>query len=111
MKTNLTTWLRRTSAGLLLGGVTLLAPGCTVHHEVAYESGPYAGYYDYDYYPEANVYFYPAGGVYYWHDGHRWTSGRRLPNRYVLHESREHFRGQTREPWTEHRGHEEHERH
>lgn len=63
MKTNLTNWLRLGSAGLLLGVVALLAAGCVVE---PYPHPHYAAYYDYDYYPDCDVYFYPGGGIWFW---------------------------------------------
>jgi hypothetical protein len=95
-------------AVLLLGGVMWLAPGCVTRAEVGY-----GGYYDYDYYPDSDVYFYPEGRVYYWHDEGHWRSGRRLPPHFDLREAHhEHFRSHTRQPWTERRpGGEEHEEH
>ena len=105
MKRWLTASLRGLSAGLLSGGVIWLTPGCVTHAEVGV-----GGYYDYEYYPDREVYFYPEGRVYYWHEGDRWRSGRRLPAQYGLREARhEHFRAHTRQPWTERRpGGEEH---
>ena len=79
----------------------MLSGGCVVPGEVSYSGGPY---YDYYYYPEANVYFYPSGRRYYWHDGGHWRSGRRMPPRFSLREEhREHLRLHSRQPWTEHR--------
>jgi hypothetical protein len=104
MKTNLTTWFRPIAAGWLLAGL-VLATGCVVRERVAYRSGP-AGevYYDYDYYPDCNVYFYPAAGVYYWNVSGRWVSGRQLPRTIVIRESaRQPVHSPSREPWRHHR--------
>ena len=110
MKTNIKAWLRGLSAGVVLGGVALVSPGCVFHESVPAGGGPYGAYYDYDYYPGANVYYYPSGNVYYWSDGGRWYSGRRLPPRYVLRDARpEHYRSHSREPWRERQEHHEHE--
>lgn len=60
-------------------------------------------YYDYDYYPNWDVYYYPHDRVYYWHDGEHWRSGHGLPNQYRLREEQhEHLQLHTRQPWTEH---------
>ncbi|PYI87587.1 MAG: hypothetical protein DME26_05730 [Verrucomicrobia bacterium] len=102
MKTKLITSLRGAWAGFLLAGFVVLSAGCVVRGGggVVYSEAPY---YDYYYYPEANVYFYPSGRVYYWRDGEHWRSGRRVPSRYSFHEGRrEPLRLRTREPWTEH---------
>jgi hypothetical protein len=104
-------WLRCYGPSLVLAGSVLWFTGCAVRG-VAYSNGPALDYYDYDYYPDTDVYFYPRSHVYYWHDGDRWRSGGRLPPRYKLHEERrEHLRLHSREPWREHREHEEHEHH
>jgi hypothetical protein len=103
MKINLKKWFREICLGSLIGVSALLSGGCA---DVGYVGGSY-GYYDYDYYPDGQVYFYPQGGIYYWNDRGHWRSGRRLPGGYELHEEhREHLRLHSREPWTEH--HEEH---
>ncbi|HEY1663063.1 MAG TPA: hypothetical protein VGI03_11650 [Verrucomicrobiae bacterium] len=82
-------------AGLLLIAM-LSSAGC-----VAYGPGP-DGYYDYDYYPDVDVYYYPVGGYYYWNEGGAWHHGRDLPSHYTVHaESRQSFQGHTRQPWTE----------
>ncbi len=94
-------WIQGIVAALLCGGLWLNT-GCV---GVGY-SGESA-YYDYNYYPDSDVYYYPEGHVYYWNEDGRWCSGERLPERYDLHEHHyEHFRGHSRQPWTER--HEEH---
>ena len=105
MKTKLTKWVRQAGAAVLIGGAAAFAAGCAVESGgVAYSSGPYATYYDYTYYPGVDVYYYPSGRVYYWNDRGHWVSGRHLPPRYVLDESRvEHYRSHSREPWKERR--------
>jgi hypothetical protein len=90
-------WLPGIGAGVLLSGL-ILSAGCA-------SEGYYAGgaYYDYDYYPDWGIYYYPRGHVYYWNDEGRWHSGERLPEHYDLHEhhsERLHLRSQ--QPWTEH---------
>ena len=89
--------LQGIGAGLLLGGALLFSAGCA---GVGYAGG---GYYDYDYYPDWDVYFYPQGHLYYWNEAGHWRSGAHLPEHYALrgHHS-EHFRGRTQQPWTEH---------
>jgi hypothetical protein len=99
MKNNVKNWCQGICAGLLVGGAALLSAGCA---DVGYAGASY-GYYDYDYYPEGNVYFYPQGGIYYWNDAGHWRSGRRIPERYEWREEhREHLRLHSREPWIEH---------
>ena|SRR5215469_17423292 len=95
-------YLRGVCAGLMLGG-TLLSAGC---EGVVYTGG--AGvYYDYDYYPDCDVYYYPRTRIYYWSEGGRWYSGERLPPHFEFHaEHREQLRLHSQQPWTEH--HEEH---
>jgi hypothetical protein len=89
--------VRNICAELFLGSAMLFFTGC-----VTYAPGP-DGYYDYDYYPERDVYFYSAGGIYYWNDGGHWRHGRHLPPQFALHqENREHLQLHTRQPWTEH---------
>jgi hypothetical protein len=104
---NLTPSLRALGVGLVLGGIAWWSAGCAVEEHGPYRAGVY---YDYDYYPDADVYFYPEGRIYYWrHEGH-WKSGPVLPDRYVLREERrEHLHLRTREPWSERRGHESRE--
>lgn len=98
---------RAASINLLAGLIVLTFAGCVgeVYPEgsATYAVGGSAsGYYDYDYYPGPDVYFYPQRRIYYWNDGARWRSGRRLPPRYHLREEeREHLRFRSREPWTE----------
>ncbi len=88
------------AAMLLAGGLTL-GNGCAGHYAGGVE------YYDYDYYPDADVYFYPRGHLYYWNEEGHWRSGGELPHHYDLRQHpAERFRGHSREPWNEH--HEEH---
>ena len=99
MKNNVKRKLQATCVGLLIGAGVLLSAGCV---GVGYAGGS-TGYYDYDYYPDRDIYFYPQGGIYYWNDGGHWRSGRRLPGRYELREERrEHLQLRSRRPWTEH---------
>jgi hypothetical protein len=42
--------------------------------------------YDYEYYPDEEVYFYPATGVYFWFGGGGWHSGPHAPDGIVLHD-------------------------
>jgi hypothetical protein len=88
------------AGALLLAAGTLTFSGCiSVDHE-----GRDVTYYDYDYYPDWDLYYYPAEHVYYWRDGDTWVSGRELPDRYSLHEHRyEHLRLHSRHPWEENR--------
>ncbi|GEM_PF-4506717 len=102
-KSNLPPWLRGACAGLILGSGALALTGCVA---TVREPGPAYSedvYYDYDYYPGADVYYYPRGHVYYWNDRGEWHSGRELPPRIIIREDRpEHFRGHTQQPWVEH---------
>ena len=111
MNKQLTTGLRRAGLGLLFAGGVLLSAGCAVNGRVASGGGGGAVYYDYDYYPGGDFYFYPKERLYYWNEGGHWTSGAQLPSRYHLeHERHEHLRARTREPWNERqREHQEHE--
>jgi hypothetical protein len=94
----------------VVGGVALWTGGCCTttdrNHEHYGELGHHgSNYYEYDYYPDANVYFCPEGRMYYWYDDGCWKSGPRLPDRYVLREEhRQRLRVRTPEPWTEHHG-------
>jgi len=45
-------------------------------------------YYDYTYYPDSEVYFYPPEGVYYWRDHDAWSHGRDLPAQFHLEHER-----------------------
>jgi hypothetical protein len=66
-------------------GAALLLSGCYSHRHDGYTHGPAsAPTYDFDYYPEAQVYYYPQQRVYYWTDGGAWRSGPRVPQYYVL---------------------------
>ena len=92
------TYLQWICAGLMSGSALLLS-GC---EEVAYTGGG-AVYYDYDYYPDCDVYFYPRAHIYYWNEGGAWRSGDRLPAVYngrVQHAEQLHL--QSQQPWTEH---------
>lgn len=91
--------LQKAVSGVLTGTLLCLLAGCV--GEVYPGPGPVA-YYDYDYYPDWNVYYYPGARVYYWNDEGRWRSGPGLPPRYHLREEqREHLRLHSREPWME----------
>jgi hypothetical protein len=92
-------WFQGMGAVFLLGGSLLMFSGCV---GADYEGGGVA-YYDYDYYPDWDIYYYPRGHVYYWNDEGHWHSGGRLPERYELrehHSEQLHLRSQ--QPWTEH---------
>ena len=90
--------------GLLFGGLALLTGGCA--GGVAYATGPGGGYYEYEYYPDLNVYYYPAGGYYHWYEHGHWKSGRHLPESYAVGQARhERLRYHTKQPWTEHGEH------
>jgi len=69
-------------------------------YDDVYPPPPY-GYYAYDYYPDVEVYYYPARHVYWWNDHGHWRSGRRVPPNIELHE---HVRVNinSREPWRHH---------
>ena len=88
--------------GVTLAGIMEEAPRILLRLPGVAGPGPVA-YYDYDYYPEWDVYYYPEGHIYYWNDGGHWRSGGRLPSHYVLHdENRERLQLHSRQPWTEH---------
>jgi hypothetical protein len=91
-------WLRSACAGIMLGSGTLIFTGCVA---TVREPGPEA-YYNYQYYPDADVYYYPEDHIYYWNDGRRWRSGRELPPRIVIRQEHyEYFRGHSQQPWME----------
>lgn len=105
MKSKILNRAQNTVIGLLAAGALSLLAGCAA--DVYPEPVGGVAYYDYDYYPDADVYFYPEGHYYYWRDHDHWRHGGRLPYDYHLNEEhREHLHLRTREPWTEH--HEEH---
>ena len=87
------------ACAVLAGAGLLLSAGCA---GAGYVGG---GYYDYDYYPDWDVYYYPQGRLYYWNEAGHWRSGAELPHRYDLHQHRESQRLHlhTAQPWTEHR--------
>lgn len=94
-------------AGLLLGGI-LVTSGC-----VAYGGGGGGVYYDYEYYPDCDAYYYPRSHIYYWNEGGTWRSGDRLPDRFNGHaQPAEQLHLHSQQPWTEHhieqRGGEQH---
>jgi len=99
MNKNTKAWLRKACIGIAAGMWLALSTGCV---GVAYPGGA-AVYYDYDYYPGWNIYFYPAGHIYYWNEGGHWRSGAHLPPAYHLNgQSHEQLRLHSRQPWTEH---------
>lgn len=101
MKKNARNSIRVICLNAMVVGAAMLPSGCAVYPEGTLETG---GYYDYDYYPDAGVYFYPRDRIYYWNDGGYWHRGRRLPPNVILHgERHEELRLHTRRPWTEHR--------
>ena len=101
MKANIIRWLGGASIGLALGGVTLFTSGCA-SHETASTPGLYGANYDYEYYPDWNVYYYPAGGTYEWYEHGHWRSGGHLPPRYTIgHARHERIRAHSQEPWRE----------
>ena len=98
MKQKLVRCLSWAGMGLLFGGACLLTQGCSSTEAIT--GPPAVATYDYDYYPDWNVYYYPAGSTYYWYDNGTWVSGSRLPPRYVIRTARhEHVHSQSREPW------------
>lgn len=89
-------YLQGICVGAFLAG-SLLIQGCAATVEAG---GPY---YDYDYYPDGDVYYYPHGHVYYWNEGGAWRSGERLPDRYAGHtQHSEQLHLHSQQPWTEH---------
>jgi len=94
----MTKWLLGIGAVLLLAGGLILTSGCV---GVGYEGG--VAYYDYDYYPDWDIYYYPRGHAWYWSEGGSWHSGRALPRHYVVEgHAHESLHLQTRQPWSEH---------
>jgi hypothetical protein len=98
MKKNMKNCLGAAFAGLLLVGMAMMMDGCVA------TVGPGGVYYDYDYYPGLDVYFYPAGNVYYWNEGGHWRSGGALPGRYDLHgQNHVPYHAHSQQPWSERR--------
>ncbi len=101
MKANIKRWVRGAAAGLVFGGMTLLTAGCA-GTATTYTAVPYGASYEYEYYPDWNVYYYPAGGTYTWYEHGHWRSARHLPPRYTIgHARHERMRFHSREPWLE----------
>jgi len=99
-------YLQGLCAALALGAMAL-GTGC-----VATVGGEGAYYYDYDYYPDWDVYYYPEHHVYYWNEEGRWHSAERLPEHYDLRNRHvEHLHSHNREPWNGQRGGEHHHDH
>jgi hypothetical protein len=99
MRKSIMTWLQKAGAGLLVGSAVLLSAGCA---GVVYTEPAAGVYYNYDYYPDVGVYYYPADRVYYWNEGGHWHSGGHLPPKYVVHGRHEQVHAHSRQPWTEH---------
>jgi hypothetical protein len=93
-------WLRIMSVSVALAGGVIWSAGCA---GPGYDGGGGVVYYNYDYYPDWDVYYYPQGRIYYWNEGGHWRSGAALPPRYDI-QSRPHENLQlhTQQPWTEH---------
>jgi len=90
-----------------VGGFAMITPRASaadiVVHIGADAAVPSAPVYHYMYYPDEEVYFYPATGVYFWFGGGGWHKGRRLPPAIVLHEqARVNVRLNTRVPYERH---------
>lgn len=80
---------RRRFLRLLAGGTALaLTPGlaaCSYEYEGRSRWYPYpSGYYEYYYYPEANVYFHIGSGYYYFPRYGVWIRSRSLPDHFHL---------------------------
>jgi hypothetical protein len=57
-------------------------------------------YYDYEFYPDWNVYYYPAGETYYWAENGHWRSSHQLPPRYTIGQARhERVHSPSQQPW------------
>ena len=92
------------ASALLAAVLGMEGAGCE-HGGVYVNAGPaYApGYYDYDYYPDTEVYYYPSGRVWWWRDRDEWRSGRELPRGFDAHRGNHvAVRLQTDRPWTAH---------
>ena len=91
-------YLQGICVGLFLVG-PLLMTGCATYDG----GGGAVVYYDYNYYPDCDVYYYPRAHVYYWNEGGAWRSGGQLPDRYAGHvQHTEQLRVQSQQPWTAH---------
>jgi hypothetical protein len=95
--------LKAAMAGVVVTAAALTS-GCVVRETVAPVAPGPGAYYDYYYYPDCEVYFYPVTGTYWWIDGGVWISGPRPPAQFVLREdARVTVRLNSERPWTEHR--------
>jgi hypothetical protein len=98
---------------LLIATASLVMVGCeTITHTrttvyVEDDGGPYNGaYYEYDYYPGAEVYYDTGRRIYYYHGPDGWVSSSSLPAHISLHlYRRHHFRSRHRHPYRGHRHH------
>lgn len=87
---------------LVCAAAVSLLVGCVVEGPPPPPPGPpVAVGYDYDYYPDEEVYFYPATGVYFWFGGGGWHSGRHVPSGIELHD-RVRVNLQTSRPYEQH---------
>jgi hypothetical protein len=103
MKANIKRWVRGAGAGLVLGGMSLITAGCAGTATTYTAASPYGEDYEYEYYPDWNVYYYPAADTYTWYEQDHWRSSRHLPPRYTIgHARHEPRRFQSPEPWMEH---------
>ncbi|HVM51442.1 MAG TPA: hypothetical protein VMU04_25650 [Candidatus Acidoferrum sp.] len=85
--------------GLLFGGACLLTQGCSSTEAVT--GPPAVATYDYDYYPDWNVYYSASDGTYHWYDNGQWRAARHLPPRYASRTARhETVTFDTQTPWT-----------
>jgi hypothetical protein len=88
---------------LAAGGLLMSGAGCEIRSGFV-EPGVAVGTgYDYDYYPDSQVYFSPRERIYYWRDHDDWRHGNELPAQYDLHrEHRVPLHLNTNRPYTMH---------
>jgi hypothetical protein len=79
--------------------VLSLAAGCVVADR---SDGRYGRHETYYYYPDDEVYFYPATRLFYWLDFGEWRHDRQAPRRYRLDERRRVKLDLDYEPHTQH---------
>jgi len=90
--------LREICIAALLAAGPLISAGC---FSVTRENRDV--YYDYDYYPEYDVYYDTEEHLYYWREDGHWVSGPVLPPRYVVREHHyRHIHVRNRHPWEDH---------
>lgn len=77
------------AAACVAGAMFLMTgAGCESGGFYATYDQPALGYYDYDYYPNNEVYYYPSSHTWWWRDRDEWRHGRDLPHNFDIHGDR-----------------------